>query len=291
MDVTSMVKRQLTVAVPASVIADTPHLREKTSKIGFIGRAAAIFRVNEIIVYADDPKVNQKIDLDLIATLLTYMETPQYLRKRLFELKPELQYAGILPPLRTPHHPLHGRIRDLKIGEYREGVAVSKAKDGTLIDIGSENPAILPQTQVPLNKRLTIKIAKITDRVEVKAASPDEIPEYWGYAVSVERRSLGKLLESRNFDLTVGTSKFATRFQDAAQRLGERWKKANSTLILFGAPTRGVHEIAKDEGANLNKLVDFVLNTVPGQGTETVRTEEALMATLAVLNIHFSSLS
>jgi predicted SPOUT superfamily RNA methylase MTH1 len=109
--------------------------------------------------------------------------------------------------------------------------------------------------------------------------------------VSVERRSLGKLLESRNFDLTVGTSKFATRFQDAAQRLGERWKKANSTLILFGAPARGLHEIAKDEGSNLNSLVDFVLNTVPGQGTETVRTEEALMATLAVLNIHFSSLS
>jgi len=285
-----MVKKQLAVAVPASVIADTPHLREKTSKIGFIGRAAAIFRVNEIIVYADNPKVNQKSDLDLIALLLSYMETPQYLRKLLFGLKPELQFAGILPPLRTPHHPLQGRIRDLRVGEYREGVAVSKAQNGTLVDIGVEQPALLLGAQVPINKRLTVKIVKLTGQVEVQIVNRDEILEYWGYTVSVERRSMGKLLENRDFDLTVGTSKFATRFQDAAQRLGERWKKANSILILFGAPTRGLHEIAKDEGANLNNLVDFMLNTVPNQGTETVRTEEALIASLAILNAQFVSL-
>lgn len=282
-----MVKKRLVVAVPASIISDTPHLREKTSKIGCIGRAAAIFKVNEIIVYADDPKVNQRRDLDLIAALLSYMETPQYLRKRLFELKPELQFAGILPPLRTPHHPLKGTTRDLKVGDYREGVTVSKASEGMLVDIGVEHPVLLPKAQADVNKRLTLKIAKVSGRVEVQVADRDEIPEYWGYTASVERRSLGKLLEDQPFDLTIGTSKFATRFQDAAERLAGKWKKANSILVLFGAPTRGLHEIAKDEGANLNNWVDFVLNTVPNQGTETVRTEEALLATLAILNVQF----
>ncbi|MCW4018303.1 MAG: RNA methyltransferase [Candidatus Bathyarchaeota archaeon] len=282
-----MVKHWLTVAVPASVVADTPHLREKTSKIGFIGRAAAIFCVDEIIVYADDPKVNQRRDLDLMALLLSYMETPQYLRKRLFELKPELQYAGILPPLRTPHHPLQAKIRGLRVGEFREAVAVSKAKDGTLLDIGVEKPALLPQTQIPPNKRLTVKITKVSDRVEVQTVDRNTVPDYWGYTVSVEKRSLGKLLENRRFDLTIGTSKFATRFQDAAQHLEQKWQKANNTLILFGAPSRGLHEIAQDEGVNLNDLLDFVLNTVPAQGTETVRTEEALFVTLAVLNVQF----
>jgi predicted SPOUT superfamily RNA methylase MTH1 len=43
----------------------------------------------------------------------------------------------------------------------------------------------------------------------------------------------------------------------------------------------------RDEGANLNDLVDFVVNTVPMQGTETVRTEEALLASLAILNVEF----
>lgn len=282
-----MVKKRLVVAVPASIISDTPHLREKTSKIGCIGRAAAIFKVNEIIVYADDPKVNQRRDLDLIAALLSYMETPQYLRKRLFELKPELQFAGILPPLRTPHHPLKGTTRDLKVGDYREGVTVSKASEGMLVDIGVEHPVLLPKAQADVNKRLTLKIAKVSGRVEVQVADRDEISEYWGYTASVERRSLGKLLEDQPFDLTIGTSKFATRFQDAAERLAGKWKKANSILVLFGAPTRGLHEIAKDEGANLNNWVDFVLNTVPNQGTETVRTEEALLATLAILNVQF----
>jgi methyltransferase len=285
-----MVEKQLAVAVPASMISDTPHLREKTSKIGFIGRAAAMFRVNEIIVYADDPKANQSRDLELIATLLSYIETPQYLRKRLFELKPELQYAGILPPLRTPHHPLQGRIRDLIVGEFREGVVVSRVKNGLLVDIGVEQPALVTEVQRSINKRVSVKITRLAGQLEAQAVTKQDIPQYWGYDVSAEHRSLVKLLESRQFDLTVGTSKFATRFQDAVQRLGERWKKANNILVLFGAPARGLHEIAKDEGANLNNLVDFVLNTVPGQGTETVRTEEALLASLAVLNIHFSSL-
>jgi len=288
---TRMARKKLAVAVPASMISDTPHLREKTSKIGIIGRALAIFRVDEIIVYADDPKVNQIQELDFIATLLSYMETPQYLRKRLFELKPELQYAGILPPLRTPHHPLQGRIRDLTVGEYREGAVVSKAKNGVLVDIGVEQPALVPDTQLALNRRLSVKITQLDGQIEAQTINKQDIPQYWGYSVSAENHSLVTLLKRRQFDLTIGTSKFATRFQDAVQRLGERWRKADSILVLFGAPSRGLHEIAKGEGVNLNFLVDFVLNTVPGQGTETVRTEEAMLASLAVLNIHFGSLN
>jgi len=45
-----MDKKKLAIAIPASVISDTPHLREKTAKIGLIGRAAAIFRVDEVVV-------------------------------------------------------------------------------------------------------------------------------------------------------------------------------------------------------------------------------------------------
>lgn len=156
-----MDKKKLCIAIPASVISDVPHLREKTSKIGLIGRAAAIFRVNEIIVYTDNPKVNQKAEMDLIALLLLYMETPQYLRKRLFKLRPQLHYAGILQPLRTPHHPINHRIKDLKIGEYREGATLSVIGEGTLVDIGVEKPALITNKQLPKNQRVTIKITEI----------------------------------------------------------------------------------------------------------------------------------
>jgi predicted SPOUT superfamily RNA methylase MTH1 len=287
MYVINMTKRRLAVAIPASFIADTPHLREKTSKIGFIGRAAAIFRVDEIIVYVDDLKANQSRDLDLIALLLRYMETPQYLRKRLFGLQPELQYAGILPPLRTPHHPLQSKLRDLRMGEFREGVAVSKSKAGTLVDIGVEKLVLLPNVQAALDKRLTVQVIKTVAPVEVQVADREAAPDYWGYTVSVVKGGLVELLKRRKFDLTLGTSKFATRLQDAAARLHVSWKKAHSILVLFGAPSKGLHEIARDEGVNLNDLVNYVLNMVPGQGTETVRTEEAFLATLAVLNVQF----
>jgi predicted SPOUT superfamily RNA methylase MTH1 len=281
-----MTGKHLGIAIPASVIADTPHLREKTFKVGSIARAAAIFRVNEIIVYADNLKENQSRDIDLIAELLSYIETPQYLRKRLFKIKPELQYAGILPPLRTPHHPITGRIRDLQVGSYREGITLSKVKEGTLVDIGSEHPAVL-NGEKPVNQRITVKITKIGERIEVQEVPPKSVPEYWGYAVSIERAPLAKIVQSRIPDLTIATSKFATLFQDAVQSLTAKWAKAHNILLLFGAPTRGLFEIAKDEGANLNDIADFVLNTVPNQGTETVRTEEALLATLAILNVEF----
>jgi len=54
--------------------------------------------------------------------------------------------------------------------------------------------------------------------------------------------------------------------------------------VAFGAPSRGLYEIAEEEGAKLEAIVDFVVNTIPEQGTATVRTEEALLATLAIFN-------
>ncbi len=59
-------------------------------------------------------------------------------------------------------------------------------------------------------------------------------------------------------------------------------------LVAFGAPSRGLHEIVQDEGLTLADLSDFIVNMVPNEGTVTVRTEEALLASLAVLNMHFS---
>jgi predicted SPOUT superfamily RNA methylase MTH1 len=283
-----MSRKKLAIAIPASVISDTPHLREKTSKIGLIGRAAAVFRVDEIIVYPDNAgKSRQKNEADLIALLLAYLETPQYLRKRLFKIDPRLQYAGILPPLRTPHHPLNRKVKNLKVGEYREGVIVSKTKEGVLVDIGVEQSALMRETNWALDKRLTLQVVKAGERVEVQAVSKDEVPGYWGYMVTVENNSFGRLVEDGKFDLTIATSKLGAKFMDVAGEMAEKWKNADCTLVAFGAPTRGLHEIVEDEGADLNEIADFIVNMVPEQGTETVRTEEALLASLAILNVQF----
>jgi predicted SPOUT superfamily RNA methylase MTH1 len=284
---TTKLQKKLSVAIPASVVSDTPHLREKSAKIGLIARAAAIFRVGEIIIYPDNPKTSQTADADLIAALLIYIETPQYLRKRLFKIRPELQYAGILPPLRTPHHPLNRKMKDLNVGEYREGVALSKTKEGMLIDIGVEQPALLPKQQLPLNKRVTLRISKTGKQVHVEMANRDEITDYWGYTVLIERQPFGRLVKSRRFDLTIATSRYGAPFSGMAGNITEKWEKANTILIAFGSPMQGLHEIVRSEGISLDQAVDIVVNTIPSQGTKTVRTEEALIASLAIFNIHF----
>jgi len=275
---------RLCLAIPASVVSDTPHLREKTSKIGLIGRAAAIFRVDEITIYRDNPKISQEADMDLVAMLLAYMETPQYLRKSLFKLKPELQYAGVLPPLRTAHHPLNRKMVNLKIGEFREGVTLSKTREGTLVDIGVEHPALTANAQLAANRRVTVKVVKTGEQVMVELASRSEIPVYWGYIVTAQKHSFGGLVKHGGFDLTIATSRYGSPFADVAEQITTRWKRAKSVLVAFGAPARGLGAIVEEEGLRLNEVVDFVVNTIPMQGTETVRTEEALVASLAILN-------
>ena len=283
-----MDKKKLSIAVPASTIADTPHLREKTAKMGLIGRTAAIFRMDEIIVYPDNPKVDQRRDMDFMALLLSYLETPQYLRKRLFGLEPDLEYAGILPPLRTPHHPLSGKTKHLQMGEYREGVVLSEVKEGLIVDIGVQQSALLRQKGFAVGERLTLQVVNVGKQIEVQAANREDVPVYWGYRVRVEKGSFGQLMADGNYDLRIATAKVGDNFMDIAGKIDAKWGSSQRVLIAFGAPSRGLHEIADDDRVKLGEIAEFVVNTVPGQGTVTVRTEEALLATLAIFNVHFS---
>ncbi len=286
-DGTDLGRKRLVIAVPASIVSDTPHLREKTAKVGLIGRAAAIFRVDEILVYRDDPQNEQRGDLELVAKLLSYLETPQYLRKRLFKLEPRLLYAGILPPLRTPHHPASGKVEDLRVGEYRDGVVLSDIKEGLLVDIGVTSAVLLRDKDHRVGERLTLQVVKASGRVEVQVADRTDVPDYWGYKVRIERTSLREAVKNARADLAIGTSRQGSDVASVADELADKWKAASNVLVIFGSPARGLFEIAADEGVPLEELLDFVVNTVPGQGTETVRTEEAVLASLAVLNVEF----
>lgn len=279
-----MQSKRISIAIPASVVSDTPHLREKTAKIGLIGRAAAIFRVDRIIIYPDRPRVNQTYDANEIAALLSYMETPQYLRKRLFHLEPNLQYAGILPPLRTAHHPLNRQVKKLKIGECREAVTLSHTKLGMLIDMGVEQTALIMNRQLPANKRVTVKVVKKDPRIEVEIVDRESIPGYWGYSIVTEKHAFGEIVQTKDFGVTIATSKYGCPVNSVVDKVAEKWRTASSILLAFGAPASGLNEIVKQEGLKLDDLVDFVVNMVPEQGTETIRTEEALIASLAVLN-------
>jgi len=250
-----------------------------------VGRAAAIFRVSEVIVYPDQPRIDQRRDINLVATVLSYMETPQYLRKRLFAIKPELQYAGVLPPLRTPHHPTADKMENLVVGEYREGATVARVRDGTLVDIGVEQPLLIEGKKLPLNKRVTVKAAKLGKNPSAVLAKREGIKQYWGYKVTVVDVPFGRFTKTRRFDQVIATSRRGKPISKVADELKEKWKTSRNILVAFGAPTQGLYEIVAQEKLRLEGIADFVVNTIPNQGTETVRTEEALHTTLTILNL------
>jgi len=275
---------KISVAIPASLVSDIPHLREKTLRIGLIGRALAIFRVDEAIIYPDISSLDQTKDASLIDAILSYMETPQYLRRSLFKIRPELRYVGILPPLRTPHHPTRNRKRDLMIGEYREGVVVSSDERGIRIDVGVESPLFVPNVQVKTNSRVTVKIREKGKQLIGELVDPDEVEAYWGYRVNVSRSPLGLLLKDQRYDMVIATSRRGDPIMEIADKILDRWKRSRRVLVAFGSPTQGLQEIVRQEGIQLERAADFIVNTVPNQGVKTVRTEEALYTTLAILN-------
>lgn len=270
----------MSIAIPSSLVSEVPHLREKTGVIGQVGRAAAIFRVDDIYIYPDGPAEAQ-----LIRLILSYMETPQYLRRRLFSRRPELRYVGVLPPLRTPHHPLESRAAKLRKGEFREGVVLSEAGGEFLVDVGVERPLRATGRAPSIGGRATVRVTETKPELRGRFVGRGEVDLYWGYGVHVSGRSLGKLVTSREFDLTVAASLLGQPFPRVEGQLRERWAGARSVLVAFGSPRRGIGEILAGEGLTMEAAFHFTVNTIPGQGCETVRTEEAVYATLAILNL------
>lgn len=281
-----MIGKTLTIAIPASIIADTPHLREKTAKIGLIGRAAAIYRVNNIIIYSDQKNKSQFKEIQLITTILNYMNTPPYLRKILFRIDSKLKFAGILPPLRTSNHPLNSKSKNLRIGEYREGVIIGKNKEGMNVEIGVDKTALLREKDWEVGNQVLIQIIKIGKQIEIQSIDRNEIPIYWGFSVNIEKESLFNITKNREFDLILATSAKGRNISKIFSEVLKRMKKASNILLEFGAPNKGLFEIAKDESIDLHKETDFILNIIPKQGTATVRTEEAVFAALSIFNLN-----
>ncbi|MEM4298387.1 MAG: RNA methyltransferase, partial [Nitrososphaerota archaeon] len=107
---------------------------------------------------------------------------------------------------------------------------------------------------------------------------------YWGYQVK-EAPSLTKLLKSLSSSFIILTAKEGEEVQKVWDRLLSGIKEAQSILVVFGSPRRGLFEILSDEKEEPKNFSEFVINTIPGQKTETVRTEEALLATLVIINL------
>lgn len=271
---------KLSIALPSSLVSEIPHLREQTSVIGRIARIAVIHRIDDIYIYRDFPDESK-----LIRLILTYIETPQYLRKNLFGIREELRYVGILPPLRTPHHPSERRSSRLKAGEFREGVVLSENYGEYLVDIGIKTLVKVTGRGPSIGGRTTVLITSIRPTLMGKFAKRGDVKYYWGYGVHLSRNGLGKLASSNNFDLKYATSRLGSPFRDIESKFRARLTDAKSVLVAFGSHKEGIQEILGRKGLDIGEIFDFTANVVPNQGSVTVRTEEAMSATLALLGM------
>jgi len=262
--------KTLVVAIPDTVLEEHDSPREKTVKLGQIARTCSIFGVDSLEVFRDR---GGRDESKRIKKVLEYLETPQYLRKRIFPLDEDLKFAGLLPPLRTPSHKPRVSFDDLKVGEIREGVTNA---DGT-IDVGLDKPAMLRSKYAP-DRRVTVKVTS-KNPFQAEIVGREAVGEYWGYVV--ESKTIEDVLSDSRPFLKVATSKLGDPVRTALPRFGKAVADATGVKFMFGAPSRGLFEIV---GRSLREKVDFVLNLYTEQHVETVRTEEAMSAALNLLN-------
>ncbi|WP_316505219.1 putative RNA uridine N3 methyltransferase [Nitrosopumilus sp.] len=270
---------KISIAIPDSALSDESLKIDKTRKISVLARACAIFKTDTIFVYQDGNNYQQ--DRNLLVMILRYLETPQFLRRRLFPKMNDLKFAGVLHPLRIPSHVTPANSKKINIGDVREGIVIG-VKGKRFVDVGI-NQLIPFFGATYIGKRTTVQFKEGHPKLSVKEVNKDEVSDYWGYSVK-ERANLFSLMSEwkGNIIITSRKGKAATK-----EQISKYTKSDEALLIAFGSPEKGIHEILGGKRKNIQNAKS--LNFFPHQATETVRLEEALIGTLAIINAQSTS--
>nr|XP_054377134.1 kynurenine--oxoglutarate transaminase 1 isoform X3 [Pongo abelii] len=190
----------LSVALPGSILdnAQSPELR--TYLAGQIARACAIFCVDEIVVFDEEGQDAKTVEGEFtgvgkkgqacvqLARILQYLECPQYLRKAFFPKHQDLQFAGLLNPLDSPHH-----MRQDEESEFREGIVVDRPTrpgHGSFVNCGMKKEVKIDKNLEP-GLRVTVRLNQQqlpdckTYRGKVVSSQDPRTKAglYWGYTV------------------------------------------------------------------------------------------------------------
>ncbi|MDI1495759.1 MAG: hypothetical protein K8823_1067 [Cenarchaeum symbiont of Oopsacas minuta] len=259
-----------TIAIPDSCLVDERTQIDKSRKISQFARACAIFGVDTIYVYKDG---GSNSDLDLLVVILRYMETPPFLRKRLFPKISELKYAGILAPLNISSHSSPPNPKKISSGDIRSGLVVSQ-KGKKYIDIGTPEPFPY-RGRTESGKRIAIKFKMgypELNYVEVEES------DYFGYKTR-ERNSLANIIKSWTGQIIL-TSRLGRAI--TTSDIHSYANSKDEILLAFGSTERGVGEILGSHAKRMQNTK--TLNFFPKQNTKTVRLEEAVFGCLSILH-------
>ena len=282
------------VLVPSSLTREAEDKREATRKLGYVARAATVFRADRLTIIPD-PDGEGKLDGGFVETVLRYAATPSYLRKEVWGMRDELEAVGVLPPLHVTPRTGSGSNDS---GSLRQGLVTEVGSDGRVrVNCGMQHPislAVPSEMEVGEGERVAVRIYS---RRPVRAKLVDEpLP---GYAV--DRADLDEALSRADAGVRIASSRHGVEATTGrlGQLLADTQSQGGDLTVAFGSPERGLPEIMgidpDDVGPTEIEAVtgsesggtrfDLWLNTIPNQGSKTVRTEEAMFATLACLSL------
>ena len=275
------------VLVPESLTREAEDRREATRKLGYVARAATTFQVDRLTVFPDPDGAGKRED-GFVETVLRYAATPPHLRKEMWGKRDELEYVGVLPPLRVRSQTGSGSEGS---GSLRQGIVTEVGADGRVrVNCGMQHPISLPVPDgldAGEGERVTVRVSS---RRPVRAKLVDH-PTPGFDVVSAD---LNRALSRDDAGLTIASSRYGELA--TTRRLGQlahRRDTEGGMTVAFGAPERGLPSILDvdpdsvrgDQHNDESTGFDRWLNTVPNQGSEVVRTEEAMFASLACLTL------
>uniref|UniRef100_A0A0K0EAN5 Methyltransferase n=1 Tax=Strongyloides stercoralis TaxID=6248 RepID=A0A0K0EAN5_STRER len=305
----------LTIAIPGSIMnnAQCPELMAYLASQ--VARAATLHCVDKIIVYDETSQMTdhqikayysgdwtgeEYVKEDTIecnfhlARILEYLECPQYLRKALFPMQKPLKFAGLMNPLDAKNHL---RADDLSI-PYREAVILKESKKegkGEICNIGLEKKLRLnEECYLPKNTRITVKLNDLDKQNDKyykgSLTNSRSIREtdglYWGYNVEIIK-SLSEVLKN-DYDIKIVINEKGERPQRA--RFTVIKNKVNNILIVFGGFNGITTALKSDEmlaSKSIEELFDNCITCLPDSGSNSIRTEEAILISLTELKNKF----
>jgi methyltransferase len=236
-----------------------------------------MFRVKKIFIYHDKSTKVENIDKKIAKIILEYLDTPPYLRKKIYPKMWILKHAGILPPIKSPHHKTLIDIMNIKNNEIRFGIVI-KQNDSLYVDVGLQKLIKYKGTQI--GKKVLVKISN-NGELSAEDVVKEELEGYWGYDVQFAE-SLSSLLGNTNCEILM-TSIEGLQFTKHVDELIDKLKLSKNLLVVFGGPKFGLRKIMEYENKKISER-HYFLNMFPEQGTQTVRLEEAILGTLSIVN-------
>lgn len=198
--------------------------------------------------------------------------------------------------------------------------AVSTAKGGAstktvYVYVGFHDPMscrVPAHVDVPVGARVTVQMpgpGVPYPRIVSPRTPVEQLGTFWGYQVRLARGGVSEVLNdcpwmtggaNTGYDLVIGTSERGTSLSALLEQTASAADPTGSlpsnpgippfdhALIMLGGLSGLEVAVERDTKINLDadgasKLFDLWINVVEGQGSRTIRTEEALMITLARL--------